>query len=82
MSTRSYQRWTPEHWDEYAVIDSGDGARLERFGDLILDRPDPAAVVVHPGVAAAAPPWGIVLHRLDRLGKTDEARAFRARVAA
>ena len=44
MSTRSYQRWAPEHWDEYTVIDSGDGARLERFGDLILDRPDPAAV--------------------------------------
>ena len=42
MSTRSYQRWAPEHWDEYTVIDSGDGARLERFGDLILDRPDPA----------------------------------------
>jgi len=44
MSTRSYQRWAPEHWGEYTVIDSGDGARLERFGDLILDRPDPAAV--------------------------------------
>ena len=44
MSTRTYQRWAPEHWDEYTVIDSGDGARLERFGDLILDRPDPAAV--------------------------------------
>jgi len=44
MSTRSYQRWAPEHWNEYSVIDSGDGARLERFGDLILDRPDPAAV--------------------------------------
>ena len=44
MSTRTYQRWAPEYWDEYTVIDSGDGARLERFGDLILDRPDPAAV--------------------------------------
>ena len=31
--------------------------------------------------AEAALAWGIVLHQLDRLGKTDEARAIRARIA-
>ncbi|HBL38645.1 MAG TPA: oxidoreductase [Flavobacteriales bacterium] len=44
MSTRTYQRWAPEHWEEYAVLDSGDRSRLERFGTLLLDRPDPSAV--------------------------------------
>jgi 23S rRNA (cytosine1962-C5)-methyltransferase len=44
MSTRTYQRWAPEHWGEYEIIDSGDGARLERFGELVLERPDPGAM--------------------------------------
>jgi len=29
--------------DEYQVIDFGGGARLERFGDVVVDRPHPAA---------------------------------------
>lgn len=44
MSTRTYQRWAPENWQEYSVLDSGKGARLEQFGELVLDRPDPSAV--------------------------------------
>jgi len=28
-------------WKEYELIDSGDGRKLERFGSVILDRPDP-----------------------------------------
>ncbi len=26
---------------DYELLDSGDGRRLERFGDYVLDRPDP-----------------------------------------
>lgn len=28
-------------WDDYELIDSGHGRRLERFGEFVLDRPDP-----------------------------------------
>jgi len=31
-------------WDQYALLDSGDGRRLERFGGVLLDRPDPQAL--------------------------------------
>jgi 23S rRNA (cytosine1962-C5)-methyltransferase len=31
-------------WEDYALIDSGDGNRLERFGDIILVRPDPQVI--------------------------------------
>lgn len=34
---------TPE-WPEYELLDSGNGRRLERFGEYILDRPDPQAI--------------------------------------
>jgi 23S rRNA (cytosine1962-C5)-methyltransferase len=28
-------------WSEYALIDSGDGRKLEQFASVVLDRPDP-----------------------------------------
>ena len=31
-------------WEEYALLDSGSGKRLERFGKYILSRPDPQAI--------------------------------------
>ncbi len=31
-------------WDEYCLLDSGEGRRLERFGQYILSRPDPQCV--------------------------------------
>jgi 23S rRNA (cytosine1962-C5)-methyltransferase len=30
--------------EEYELLDSGDGRKLERFGEIVLDRPDPQAV--------------------------------------
>jgi len=33
-----------EGWDEYALLDSGEGRKLERFGAVVLDRPDPQAL--------------------------------------
>ena len=29
--------------DDYALLDAGEGRRLERFGGIVLDRPAPAA---------------------------------------
>ncbi|MDE2590833.1 MAG: class I SAM-dependent methyltransferase, partial [Patescibacteria group bacterium] len=31
-------------WDEYQLLDSGEGFRLEKFGTYILQRPDPQAI--------------------------------------
>ncbi|WDF54561.1 class I SAM-dependent methyltransferase [Mucilaginibacter sp. KACC 22063] len=38
------QLLTPEHWKDYELIDCGDFEKLERFGNLILIRPEPQAV--------------------------------------
>lgn len=32
---------TTAGWKDYELIDSGDGRKLERFGDVVVDRPDP-----------------------------------------
>jgi 23S rRNA (cytosine1962-C5)-methyltransferase len=32
---------TPDGWSDYQLIDSGDGERLERFGQFTIVRPDP-----------------------------------------
>jgi 23S rRNA (cytosine1962-C5)-methyltransferase len=34
----------PIHWDEYELIDSGDGMKMERFGQHTLARPEPQAI--------------------------------------
>lgn len=31
-------------WDAYTLLDSGEGRKLEQFGPIILDRPDPQAL--------------------------------------
>ncbi|MDF3076753.1 MAG: oxidoreductase [Sphingobacteriaceae bacterium] len=38
------QLLTPEHWKDYQLIDCGDFEKLERFGNVILIRPEPQAV--------------------------------------
>ena len=35
---------TPTHWKDYEMIDCGDFEKLERFGNLVLCRPEPQAV--------------------------------------
>jgi len=35
---------TPRHWKDYELIDCGDFEKLERFGEIILIRPEPQAV--------------------------------------
>lgn len=34
---------TPSHWNDYELIDSGHGMKLERWGTALLARPDPQA---------------------------------------
>ena len=34
----------PTEWRDYELIDSGEGEKLERFGQYIMARPDPRAI--------------------------------------
>ena len=36
--------WKSDLWKDYELIDSSDGERLERWGDIILVRPDPQVI--------------------------------------
>lgn len=38
-----FQLFTPTHWFDYELIDSGSFEKLERFGSFILARPEPQA---------------------------------------
>ncbi len=40
----SIQVFVPRSWDDYELIDSGEGMKLERFGAYIIARPDPRAI--------------------------------------
>lgn len=33
-------------WKDYEVIDTGGGEKLERWGDIILRRPDPQIILL------------------------------------
>ena len=35
---------TPKDWQDYELIDAGNGDKLERFADYIISRPDPRAL--------------------------------------
>ena len=34
----------PSNWKDYSLVDSGDGKKLERFGNLLFIRPEPQAL--------------------------------------
>ncbi|MDH4101071.1 MAG: class I SAM-dependent methyltransferase, partial [Nitrospirota bacterium] len=58
-------------WEDYALIDSGHGRRLERWGEFTLDRPDPQ-VLWRPALPEKE--WGKVDARFDR--KSDGSGAW------
>ena len=45
--------WIADEWEDYEVIDTSDGEKLERWGDFLLIRPDPQVIWKtdrrHPG---------------------------------
>ena len=50
-----------EEWKDYSVIATGDGYKLERWGEVVLLRPDPQVIwnaqrdlFAYPGLSAAA----------------------------
>ncbi|MDK2801319.1 MAG: rRNA (cytosine1962-C5)-methyltransferase [Clostridiales bacterium] len=36
--------WLADNWEDYELIDTGDGEKLERWGQYILRRPDPQVI--------------------------------------
>lgn len=50
---------TPAQWADYELIDSGDGQKLERFGEYVLSRPEPQAVW-HPSLSQRD--WNAMAH--------------------
>ena len=46
--------WSADNWQDYELIDTSDGERLERWGEYILIRPDPQ--IIWQGVAKS-PLW-------------------------
>lgn len=39
-----WQRFEPENWTDYALIDCGNGEKLERFGEVTVIRPEVTAI--------------------------------------
>lgn len=39
--------YVADRWQDYELIDAGDGEKLERWGSVILQRPDPQAIWPH-----------------------------------
>ena len=40
----SKHMWKAENWKDYEVLDTGNGEKLERWGDFLLVRPDPQVI--------------------------------------
>ena len=60
-------------WEDYEVLDTGNGEKLERWGDVILQRPDPQTI----WPPAAPEKWrraDAVYHRSERGGGNWETR--------
>ena len=36
--------WVADGWEDYEVIDSSNGEKLERWGQYLLVRPDPQVI--------------------------------------
>lgn len=44
MITSPFTILEASHWTDYALLDSGDGLKLERFGDYVFERPESQAM--------------------------------------
>lgn len=60
--------WVAERWSEFELIDAGDGEKLERWGHVILRRPDPQAIWPHDNWESDAFPRPQAVYRRSRQG--------------
>ncbi|MDE7158460.1 MAG: SAM-dependent methyltransferase, partial [Clostridiales bacterium] len=57
-----------EDWKDYSVIATGDGYKLERWGDVVLLRPDPQVIWSAQRDLFSYPQLSAVYHRSDKGG--------------
>ena len=57
-----------EDWKDYSVIATGDGYKLERWGDVVLLRPDPQVIWSAQRDLFSYPELSAVYHRSDKGG--------------
>ncbi len=57
-----------EDWKEYSVIATGDGMKLERWGDIVLLRPDPQVIWSAQRDLSSYPDLAAVYHRSEKGG--------------
>jgi 23S rRNA (cytosine1962-C5)-methyltransferase len=59
-----------DRWQDYRLIDCGDGLKQERWGDITLVRPDPQILWPRHGTAPGAPwtHWDGFYHRSEKGG--------------
>ncbi|MGD9560489.1 MAG: class I SAM-dependent methyltransferase [Oscillospiraceae bacterium] len=55
-------------WRDYQLLDASDGDRLERWGDYVLQRPDPQVIWQTPKTATAWQTVDAVYHRSEKGG--------------
>ncbi len=55
-----------ENWQDYCLIDTSKGERLERWGDITLIRPDPQIIWENPSLA---PEWASAHAKYNRSNK-------------
>ncbi len=63
-----------EEWKDYSVIATGDGYKLERWGDVVLLRPDPQVIWAPQRDLFAYPNISAVYHRSEKGGGSWEQR--------
>lgn len=67
--------WLADQWKDFAVLDSSDGMKLERWGEVILQRPDPQVIWQQPQLSKTE--WeraAAVYHRSNKGGGKWEQR--------
>ena len=68
--------WIADQWKDYEILDCGDGEKLERWGDVILRRPDPQAIWPRTGDDARWQKADGIYHRSAKGGGEWENRSM------
>jgi 23S rRNA (cytosine1962-C5)-methyltransferase len=55
-----------DQWQDYQLLDAGDGMKLERWGDVVLARPDPQ--IIWPRRGPVWTQWDAWYHRSEKGG--------------
>ncbi len=58
----------PDGWQDYQLVDTGNGLKLERWGDVVLVRPDPQVIWPPQQKERAWTQWDGYYHRSDEGG--------------